>query len=153
MSAPLRLFGIAILAATAGCHYYADPPSGGVAPGTPVRIELDRPRTLEFAEAALRDIVRVEGPLLSWTPDSVLVSSLWVGSERGRRRKTLGEPVRFPAVHVAHVAEQRVHGARTAVLIAGGTVVAGSIFLALFGREDANGAPAAEVAEERARVG
>jgi hypothetical protein len=127
------------LFATVGCHYYAAPEAGTPTPGTAVRLELEEPQTVDFSEAALRDIVSVEGPVLSWSPDSVLVSSNWVVSERGSRNRTLGEPVGIATVSIAQVQEQKVHRGRTAALIAGGGLVVGGLFLALFNRDNVGG--------------
>jgi hypothetical protein len=127
------------LLATVGCHYYAAPEAGAPAPGTAVRLELEAPQTVDLSEAVLRDIVSVEGPVLSWSSDSVLVSSNWVVSERGSRNRTLGEPVGIPTVSIAEVQEQKVHKGRTAALIAGGGLVVGGLFFALFNRDNVGG--------------
>ena len=135
----IRGTAVVWLLAIGGCRYYAPPAAEGPAPGADVRLELQQPQTLDFAEAALRDIVTVEGPVLSWSPDSVRVASNWVVSQRGSRNATLGEHVGIPRVQIASVSESKIHTGRTAALIAGGGVVVGGLFYALISGGNTSG--------------
>lgn len=114
------LAGIAVSAT--GCFSYANVPPGQVAPGTRVAMDLSTRTSADYTSVLGATIDRVEGVLLSATPDSARIQVERARELRGGWQYWAKESLTLP-LNGAATFQQRSFSKRRTAIMAGGLIL------------------------------
>ena len=118
---------VVVVVVTSGCFRYVPVGETRPRPGQEVRVVVSEPLEVELNRVTLREAKLLDGPLVRWNQDSLVISAWWVESQRGLRQEGEGELVGIPVVDVALV-ETRELATGKSVLV-GSAIVAGLLLV------------------------
>ena len=119
---------VVVVVVTSGCFRYVPVGETRPRPGQEVRVVVSEPLEVELNRVTLREAKLLDGPLVRWNQDSLVISAWWVESQEGLRQEGEGELVGIPVVDVALVQTRELATGKSALL--GSAIVAG-VLLAL----------------------
>lgn len=134
----MNRFSIPILATCllwTGCFHYV-PIEGVPEQGTPVRLGLAQPISIELSDLTANNIVEVRGEIIAAPADRILVSAFGLRSAGDFEFLGRGETVSLPRDAIARLEEKRISPGRTAVASA---LLVGAGYLVQLGLRSAVG--------------
>lgn len=130
----LVLLGAVLLS---GCYTYVPAEVGAPPRGAAVRAHLDPAVTVPVGEIAVQQTVRVEGEVVSWDPDQLVLSASTLYSTSGQDFLGGGRTVHLPRTALAQLEARHLSTWRTALLTGG--LIAGAVVLGVIAQEGFGG--------------
>jgi hypothetical protein len=103
-----------------GCFAYA--PLNGANPlpaqGSSVRAHLSEPGAFSLSDVTANNVIRVDGEVVQWDPDQLVLSAWWMRSRSGLEHKGVGETVLIPRSDIATLEHKQIAPGRTVAFVA-----------------------------------
>ncbi len=117
-----------------GCYSYVVVNSGAPLPstGAEVRAHLTEPGRFRLTNITAENVVRVDGEVVRWGPDQLVLSAFWLRSRGGLEHKGVGETVVIPRTRIATLERKQVSAVRSGGFI-GVTILLAALVTAAFG--------------------
>lgn len=137
---------VGTLVAGSGCYVYVPLKSSTPPPvrGAAVRARLAEPGRFRLTDVTAENVSSVDGEVVEWNADRLVLSAFWVRSNSGLEHKGVGETVVLPRTTIATVERKQISLARSSAL-AGGiallAVLANAAFIGGGGVEPPPGPP------------
>jgi hypothetical protein len=99
--------------------------------GDRIRVHLSEPGDYELMDVVPRNVTLIDGELIRWTEDELLLSAWWMKAGSGLEFAGQGETVAVPGTAIGRVERRVVSVGKTAgiaVLIAGAVAALGVVF-------------------------
>jgi len=116
-----RLFVPIVVAGIAGsgCFSYQSVPRELPLPdrGASVRAHLSEPGRFRLFDVTAENVVRVDGEVVGWSTDSLIMSAWWLQSGSGLEHKGVGETVALNRSALTAVERKRFSVARSGALV------------------------------------
>ena len=121
------LVGVTMVAP--GCFTYTAVPPNGALPdrGAPVRAHLLEPQRFPLRDVTAENVVRVDGEIIEWDSERLLLSAYWMRSNSGLAHNGVGETVVLDRSALSKLERKRFSIGKSAALA--GAVVLFSVFL------------------------
>jgi hypothetical protein len=85
------------------CHHYLPTEVEAVERPNRVRVTLSEPQDFELLDLVARDIVQVEGEVVRWDDETLVLSVWWLRANNGNEFRAQGETAAVPRERVNHL--------------------------------------------------
>lgn len=104
---------------TVGCVAYVPVDGTAVAPrlGTEVRAHLSTPQSITLTNVTANNVVEVDGEVVRWEEDRVVLSAWWLRAGNGIEHKGIGETVNIERSSLGNVEKKTVSVVRTGAFV------------------------------------
>lgn len=127
----MRLIVIGILLFLNACYTYV-PTRGGLPPRQAVvRTYLSEPTSFTIGQISIHGVSEVEGEVVEWRDDFLVVSASWLWSAAGQEFGGGAETLFIPRNRVAAVEQKRLSRLRTVGMVGAGAALATLLKIAM----------------------
>ncbi len=110
------VLAVSLLNLTA-CHIYVPTGVGRLERPDRVRVHLAVPGQFELLDLTAKDVTVVDGEVVRWDEETLVLSVWWLESRYGLEFRGQGETIVVRREHINHIEERKISVLNTAVLI------------------------------------